>query len=377
MMNLLKTRRRAFQPALDGLETRSLLSAMGMMHQGARAHHNTMSLISELAAASPTTVSTVPANGDINPYGVAYVPSGFARGGPLRPGMVLVSNFNAKSNFQGTGTTIVAVSSSGSQNLFFQGPSGLGLTAALGVLKSGFVVVGSMPTTDGTAATIQPGSLLVLNRQGQVVVTVANTSAINGPWGLAVNDRGNHPQVFVSNVLNGTVERLDFQVTHRGQQIALTGETQIASGYMWRADPAALELGPTGLAFNSRNNTLYVASTLDGAIYAIPNASTTTNGSGTGQVVTNDSTHLHGPLGMLLAPNGDLIVANGDALNTDSNQPSEIVEFTPSGQFVGQFSIDTGTGGPFGIGDGIFRRNVAFAAVDDLNNTVQLRSVLK
>jgi len=36
-------------------------------------------------------VSTVPPNGDLNPYGVAFVPEGFQRGnGPLQPGDILV-----------------------------------------------------------------------------------------------------------------------------------------------------------------------------------------------------------------------------------------------------------------------------------------------
>jgi hypothetical protein len=51
--------------------------------------------------------STVPANGDENPYGVAFVPEGFPRGGMIRTGDVLVSNFNNNANIQGTGTTIV------------------------------------------------------------------------------------------------------------------------------------------------------------------------------------------------------------------------------------------------------------------------------
>src|ERR1700693_5643089 len=39
-------------------------------------------------------VSTVPDNGDGNPYGVAFVPSYFPSGGTINPGDVLVSNFN-------------------------------------------------------------------------------------------------------------------------------------------------------------------------------------------------------------------------------------------------------------------------------------------
>ncbi len=58
-----------------------------------------LTTISEIA-------STVPANGDINPYGVAVVHHSH---GKLRSGSVLVSNFNASSNQQGTGSTIVEI----------------------------------------------------------------------------------------------------------------------------------------------------------------------------------------------------------------------------------------------------------------------------
>src|SRR5579883_2800932 len=164
--------RRNFRPAVDGLESRELLSSMPMVSAAASHARHATPIIAQLASATPTSVSTIPANGDLNPYGVAFVPNGFPGGGPLHPGDVLVSNFNASSNFQGTGTTIVKISPDGTQSLFFQGPSGLGLTTALGVLKSGFVIVGSVPTTDGTSATVQQGSLLILDRTGKVVTTL-------------------------------------------------------------------------------------------------------------------------------------------------------------------------------------------------------------
>ena len=109
----------------------------------------------------PLQKSTVPANGDTNPYGVAFVPPGFSAGGPLQPGDILVSNFNNSAGQSGTGTTIVRVTPAGQQKLFFNGnptnqpPPTLGLTTALGVLRGGFVLVGNLPTTDGTPATIQ------------------------------------------------------------------------------------------------------------------------------------------------------------------------------------------------------------------------------
>ena len=68
-------------------------------------------------------VSTIPANGDLNPYGVAFVPEQFPRAS-IKTGDILVSNFNNNQNLQGTGSTIVGISSNGSSKVFFQG-SGL------------------------------------------------------------------------------------------------------------------------------------------------------------------------------------------------------------------------------------------------------------
>src|SRR5580658_5020843 len=108
------------------------------------------------------TVSTVPANGDVNPYGVAFVPDNFQTGsGPLKHGDILVSNYNNSANQQGTGTTIVRISKSGPATTFFQGKAPLGLSTALETLQFGFIVVGNAPTEKGTAATAGPGSLLV------------------------------------------------------------------------------------------------------------------------------------------------------------------------------------------------------------------------
>ena len=42
----------------------------------------------------PPVVSTVPANGDVNPYGVAFVPAHVTAGLTLHPYDILVSNYN-------------------------------------------------------------------------------------------------------------------------------------------------------------------------------------------------------------------------------------------------------------------------------------------
>src|SRR5258708_6618025 len=177
----------------------------------------------------------VSANGDGKLYGVAFAPATFPKGGTLNGGDILVSNFNAASNLQGTGTTVVRIPpGSTSSSLFFRGKS-LGLTTALGITKFGFALVGNMPTTDGTCATVKRGSILVLDRNGNLVSTL-RTTYINGPWDLTVDDRATDTDVFVSNVLDGTVDRLNFAPSPDGSSLILQSHVQIASGYTHRCD---------------------------------------------------------------------------------------------------------------------------------------------
>jgi hypothetical protein len=312
------------------------------------------------------SVSTVPTNGDQNPYGVAFVPRGFPTGGPLNADDILVSNFNDGKNVQGTGSTIVQIKQSGGPaSVFFQGKKGLGLTTALGVLKSGFVIVGSVPTTDGTCATIRQGSLLIIDRQGKLVTTLSDNTLLDGPWDLTIHEEGNRALVFVSNVLSGTVTRINLKTKEDGK-LVIESLTQIASGYGTACNAAAVVVGPTGLAYDARQDILYVASTSDNEIFAVRGAARAHADHGSGSVIYHDDEHLFGPLALALAPNGDLITANGDAINNpEPSQFSLIVEFTPTGHFVGQFQIDPVVGSAFGIAVKQTGGKILFAAVDD------------
>ncbi len=314
------------------------------------------------------SVSTVPPNGDGNPYGVAFVPNNFNTGaGPLKHGDILVSNFNNAKSLQGTGTTIVDISKSGPATTFFAGKAPLGLSTALGTLRAGFIVVGNSPTKDGTAATATAGSLLVINNQGKLIQTFKN-GWIQGPWDMALVDGGNWAKAFITNDLTGTVSRLDFKVNSWG--LTLMSAKTIASGYVHRGDPVTLFVSPTGLVYNSRFDVLYVASTGDNAVFAVRHAAERTDDDGMGNLIYTDNVHLHGALGMAQAPNGHLLVANNDGINPDANQPSEIVEFTVEGQFVKQLSVDPAQGGSFGLAVRTAEDTAVFAAVDD--NTATL-----
>src|SRR5215831_19193291 len=328
-----------------------------------------------------TIKSTVPANGDVNPYGVAVVPTSTGR---LVKGDVLVSNFNNKANLQGTGTTIVQVAPGGQQAVFAQigasslpgpCPGGVGLTTALGILPGGWVVVGSLPTTDGTAATAQAGCLLVINNKGKVAETIAG-HGINGPWDMATVSSGPNPVLFVSNVLNGTVAANGTTVNHgtverltlrlRGSTPPLlAAHTIVGSGFGQHTDPAALVVGPTGLGLNS-HGTLFVADSVGNRITAIPSALTRSGSAGTGNVVTAKG-KLNTPLGLAIAPNGNVLTVNaGDGF---------IVETTPGGKQVASFLLDKsgsppGAGALFGLAVTPKANGVYY--VDDAANTLNL-----
>jgi hypothetical protein len=312
-------------------------------------------------------VSTVPGNGDVNPYGVAFVPANFPTGGTIAPGNILVSNFNNSMNLQGTGTTIISVPSNNSPGLFFQGKAGLGLTTALNVLQKGFVLVGNFPSPNGSCTDSTAGSILVINDQGTQVGTIAGPF-VDGPWDSALFDQGTFAELFVANALNGTVVRFNLLVTPFGVHV-LTA-TRIASGYAHQCDPVTFVDGPAGLVYNPANDTLYVASTLDNAVYAVPQAAERIHDSGKGALIYQDNVHLHGALAMTMAPNGHLLVANNDAINSDTTQPSEIVEFTVQGQFVKQISVDPLQGGAFGLATMTSGGVTQFAAVDDVTNNL-------
>jgi hypothetical protein len=268
----------------------------------------------------------------------------------------------------------VRIGADGSFSTFFAGPphptgsSGFGLSTALAVLRKGFVIVGNVPSMDGTIATSSPGSLLVIDNKGNLL-SVISDATINGPWDMTVDDRGgNNVTAFVSNAFAGTVVRLNLHLTATG--VTVTRKTVIASGYQHQGDAVTFVDGPTGLVYDADHDTLFVASTVDNAVYAVQNAEKAKGSNGTGNIIYSDAVHLHGALGMAMAPNGHLLVTNNDVINSDPTQPSEIVEFTATGKFVTQLSVDPAQGGSFGLAVNVKDDIATFAAVDD--NTASL-----
>lgn len=318
-----------------------------------------------------TLESTVPSNGDLNPYAIVVAP---VTSGNINKGDVLVDNFNDKSNLQGTGTTIVDYRPSTKQMTLFanlpkkldQCPGGVGLSTAMTMLKSGWVIVGSTPSTDGTTTTKGDGCLIVLDTTGHVV-SVWSSPTINDPWGnIASIDNGSTATLFITMagfgvsdpkiidpktgnppiIHQATVVRMEISVSE-GKPPVLLSQTVIGSGFSQRADKDAFLFGPTGLAL-SPNGTLYVTDGLDNVITAIPDAVTRRDSVGTGRVVTRDG-QLAGPLAMVMTPSGHLLVCNGNN--------GKVVEVDPvSGKQINAQWVDNdkaqtppGNGDLFGI----------------------------
>jgi sugar lactone lactonase YvrE len=325
--------------------------------------------------------STVPANGDVNPYGIAVVPASV---GNLKAGSILVSNFNDSTNLQGTGSTIMQIAPDGSSSLFAQigsaglpavCPGGIGLTTALSVLRRGWVIVGSLPTTDGTSATAQAGCLLVLDSMGKVVDVWAGSS-INGPWDMTALDQGANALLFVTNVLNGdvtsgsphvvnqgTVLRIAVNVPHAGSGTPKRmSTTVIGSKFPETADPDALVIGPTGVGLGT-DGTLYVADSVGNRIAAIPQAVNRKTSAGTGHTLSIKG-GLNDPLGVAIAPNGHVLAANGN----DGN----LVEITPGGKQVNVKTVETATGAGSLFGIAIVPGGNGVYFVDDGDNTMKV-----
>ena len=332
-----------------------------------------------------TVGSAVPANGDVNPYGVVVVPSS---NGNLVAGNILISNFNANTiqhpNQQGTGTTIVQMTPTGTNTLFAQisvsdssCTGGVGLTTALAIVQTKFVVVGSLPTTDGTSATAKAGCLIVLDNMGHVVTTFTS-SQINGPWDMTAIDQGSKSLLFVTNVLNGTVAA-GGKVVNKGTVLRLTLDfskttpritkrTIIGDGFPERTDPAALVIGPTGLGLGN-DGTLYVADTLASRIAAIPNAIERGNSAHLGTTIAQGGA-LFAPLGLAIAPNSDILTVNAN----DGN----LVENTIGGAQVAMKNLDTTSAPPADPGAGtlfglaVVPGGTGVYFVDDGTNTLNL-----
>ena len=280
---------------------------------------------------------------------------------------------------QGLGTTIVNYNPTTKKLSTFAAlprnlagcPGGVGLSTAMTMLKSGWVIVGSAPSADGTTETKGAGCLIVLDANGKVAGTIAGDN-INMPWGnMAVIDNGDTATLFVSNAGFGvgspggrsarwSMKRRCCASSSRsrdGKPPDVVDQTVVGSGFGSQPNKDVFLIGPTGLALGP-NDTLYVSDATGNRINAIWDATTRDHSAGVGRTVTKDGL-LQTPLALATAPNGHLLVVNA--------KNGQVVEIDPvSGEQIKARWIDPnkaqkppGSGDLFGIamtpaGDGFY-----------------------
>jgi hypothetical protein len=243
-------------------------------------------------------------------------------------------------------------------------------------LKSGYVLVGSLPSTNGKIATAGAGCLLVLSPTGQLSGTISEPY-LDGPWDAAVVDDGTSATLFVDNTMigvsatsgrvdQGTVVRLTLSEPSTAPP-TVTAETQVAGGLAEQPSAAAFVQGPTGLAVGA-SGTLYIADNPSDQITEVPDA-VTTGGSTTPGTVLSQGAQLANPLGLVLAPDGDLLAANGTN--------GKVVEITPAGRQVGEYYAIQDVGqDPPGNGDlfglAVDQAGTGLLFVKDDTNTLAL-----
>src|SRR5271156_919548 len=330
--------------------------------------------------------TTVPENGDQNPYAIVVAPG---PAGSIQKDDVLVDNFNNDGNLQGLGTTIVDYNPTTKKLATFASlprnlagcPGGVGLSTAMTMLKTGWVIVGSAPSSDGTTGTRGAGCLIVLDSNGKVASIITGDN-INMPWGnMATIDNGDTATLFVSNagfgvgspegdprvVNEATVLRIKLSIPE-GKPPQVVDQTVVGSGFGSQPNKDVFLVGPTGLALGP-NDTLYVSDATGNRISAIWDATTRDHSAGVGRTVTKDGL-LQTPLALATAPNGHLLVVNA--------KNGQVVEIDPaSGDQIKARWIDPnkaqkppGSGDLFGIamtpaGDG-------FYFVKDEDNTLAI-----
>jgi DNA-binding beta-propeller fold protein YncE len=284
--------------------------------------------------------STVPANGDTNPYGVAVVPFS---SGKLVKGDVLVANFNNSNGTAGAGTTVVQIDpATGSQQLFYQGqhtvvgPVGIAINPTKDIVWLGdFGPANSSGVWDGAHANVD-----VISPAGKLLATYDNQTTqsgiFNGVWGMAFSDIDGHVSFYWPNAGDGTTGAWGGTVWQLHPLAGVNGQplqssyTLLGGGFAYQNMPgttAATAAGPEGVAWDADNHTLYVTDDMSNEIVAIRGLSGDGAGTYMSRVVASGGM-LDAPQGIAVDPaDGDLLVVNGAGNN-------DLLEFTPEGRLV-------------------------------------------
>lgn len=302
--------------------------------------------------------------GQLNPYGLTVAPS---TAGLMTAGDLVVCNFNAKSNIQGTGFTIVALHPTpGSKpTSVYASKKILRGCNALALAPGNFIWAADFGANDNPI--VKPTGKLLMNIKG---------SFLDHPFGQAFAQPTKGDTAFYeSNAGNGTIVRFD--VVKNTAQV-------IAQGFKVNNGKPGGILGPSGLNYNAKNDTLYVVDGTNNAVYAIANVTSVPENC---LSLASDGIHfsgcsaksarvvfmgkpLNGPISSALLYNGNLVIGN----TLDPNGKNLMIELTPKGKLLDVKNVDKGPAGSlFGmVATGTSAATTKLYFNDDNNNNLEV-----
>jgi hypothetical protein len=316
--------------------------------------------------------STVDAsNGDKGPRAISIVPEG---NGVLKRGQLLVCNFDDKGGTAGDGTTLELLNATASskatrffQSSAFEGCDGDTISAADAVYAAGL--------TAGKVAEIA-----IPYGEAKYKLTKKYGSPIESP--LADGSGGKvglyaAEYAFVGDGKTGSL--IDFSVNGFGHANVLQAMTGFAVG----KSSSGAKLGPSGMEYTSKGDTVYVVDGVTNTVVAVTGIANLLEKD---EIVvesggkTFDCKHktdacahlvysgapLDAPLASALLPNGNLIVAN------TQGTANTLIELTPAGKVLDTKVVDTSsTQGVFGlVASGTSDANTVLYFTDTNDNDV-------
>lgn len=291
--------------------------------------------------------STVdPTNGDTGPHSLQMATYSY---GKIKKGDLMYCNFANSAGTAGDGTTVDLISSApGSKTATFAQSSKIeGCDGA--AITYGNIVYATGLTSKDLVEFNQNG------KQGKTYTKPIVDPLADGYGPEPPGGKGLYAPyfVFIGDVGSGSLDLYSLGL------YGTNTDTQVVTGFAVTTVNGWQTFGPSGLAYDNKSGTLYIADGANNTIVAIehtPNllekdeivvnkggkTFTCKHKSATCAKLVYSGSPLNAPYAECLLPNGNLIVADG-ADNT-------LIEMTPSGQVLDTESVDTsGTPGIFGL----------------------------
>ncbi|MGC1380967.1 MAG: hypothetical protein WA814_08090 [Candidatus Baltobacteraceae bacterium] len=296
---------------------------------------NSGSILKQLTKEAVIGSTVDPTFHQLNPYGLTVAP---ATAGDFTAGDLVVCNFNAKSNVQGTGFTIVALHP-------MPGSKPKLVSSSKTLLGCNALALG--PADDIWAAAFSANDNPVLSASGKLEVNIKG-KPFDRPFGqIFAQPTSASPAFYESNAGNGTIVRINLGSTFTYDVIA--------KGFAVNHGKPGSIFGPSGLAYDPNGDQLYIVDGTNNTVVAFSNVSTIPSG---GIVVEKGGmtfkgpsaadarlvfagTPLDGPISSALLFNGNVVIGN----TSNPSGQNIMVELTPQGKVLDVRNVDKGASG--------------------------------